>query len=120
MRFVVMALAGASAEYLSDSEVFTSMISQYFTPTLYNELGYAEFISLTESLYDIRDQMLTVDLMTVSQDAITYYNFAALDTSQISAFSFGTQLADYKMDQQQQNSFNNRDNKQALFISEMV
>ena len=56
MRFVVTALAGADPDLINDSLVFTSMISQYFTPPLYGILGYCEFISVTESLYDLRDQ----------------------------------------------------------------
>ena len=58
--------------------------------------------------------------MSISQDAITYFNHGYLDTSQISALNLGTDLVDYKVDTQQVNLFLNKGNKQDIFISEMV
>ena len=66
MRFVVKAKEGASADYVDDTTVFTSMISQYFTPQLYKAQGYMDFISITESRYDLRDKAYLIETLAIS------------------------------------------------------
>ena len=51
--FKVEAKENTSAETIQDTIVYTSMISRYFTPALYNKLGYMEFIAVTEDKFDL-------------------------------------------------------------------
>ena len=38
---------------INDSIVYTSMINRYFDPTVYNEIGYMPFITVTEDTFDL-------------------------------------------------------------------
>ena len=59
-------------------------------------------------------------VLQVMQNAISYYNVAWLDTSQISAINLGTDLVDYKVDTQSSVSVKNNDNAEPFFECQIV
>ena len=54
------------------------------------------------------------------QNAVSYYNIAWLDTSQISAINLGTDLADYTVDTQSSVAVKNNDNAEPFFVCQLV
>lgn len=54
------------------------------------------------------------------QEAISYYDFWWLDTSQISLLSLGTFLVQYKVNDSQRNIVSNYDNDSSIFVAEIV
>ena len=54
------------------------------------------------------------------QNAISYYNIAWLDTSQISAINLGTDLVDYKVSTQSSVTVKNNENVDPFFYCQIV
>ena len=54
------------------------------------------------------------------QNAISYYNIAWLDTSQISAINLGTDLVDYKVSTQASVTVKNNENTDPFFYCQIV
>ena len=54
------------------------------------------------------------------QNAISYYNIAWLDTSQISAINLGTDLVDYKVSTQASVTVKNNENADPFFYCQIV
>ena len=100
-------LTDEQQEHVGDTQVYTSMINRYFTPALIAELGYMDFISVTENKYYLNHQQQINEVMNVLQNAIDWYDFPVIDTSQISIIDFAHHYFDYKVDTMQANNFLN-------------
>ena len=77
------------------------MISRYFNPELYNELGYMEFIAINEDKFDLIPGTAFENMLFVNEDAVNYYDFSIVDTSQLTAFNMAHKFANFKTDRVQ-------------------
>ena len=85
---------------IDGTDIIASMISRYFSPSKYNENGFMSLTAVTQNLYSLNSSERLIHEIQVMQNAITYYNFMWLDTSQISTFNLGDSLDEYKVDTQ--------------------
>ena len=66
------------------------MINRFFNPDIYKSQGYNDFISVTESKFDLIEGKQTQQILYLTKNSIGYYDFKYLDTSQISVIDLGT------------------------------
>ena len=96
LLFRVDAKDGVDPEMINDSIVYTSMINRYFDPTVYNNIGYMPFITVTEDEFDLVHKFTVKQTLQVTRNDISYYNFPLVDTSQIATPDLSEKFKDYK------------------------
>ena len=75
----------------------TSMAIQtrQFTPSTFSRDGYMGFISIRMDTPFVLSDYQSEQIIYMEKNTIEFYDFLWLDTSQISAFFFGTRLEKY-------------------------
>ena len=87
-------------DLIDASEVYSTTLSRYYTPDIYEEVGFEPFISINENLIDLQGlQTVQLNLYTEQQITTTYW-FKWIDTSQFSLIDFGEERIDYKVERQ--------------------
>ena len=77
--------------------VWTSEITRYFNPYTYQELGFEDYVSVSNDVSVLSKESTLVFSKQISKLEISYYPTAWLDTSAISLLDFGHQFEDYKV-----------------------
>lgn len=49
------------------------MISRYFEPNIFNDIGYMPFISVTEKMFELVPEKKVEDTMWIMKNAIEYF-----------------------------------------------
>ena len=81
----------------SKAVVWTSEITRYFNPYTYEDLGFEDYVSVSNDISVLNDESTLVFSKRISKLEISYYPTAWLDTSAISLLDFGHQFEDYKV-----------------------
>ena len=92
-------------------------LSRYYTPKIFEEVGFMPFIALNENIIQLTPLTTTfVNMYIEMQSTVTYW-FKWLDTSQISLFDFGLARRDYKVERQSGNKAGNAAHEQPVLRS---
>ena len=95
MVFHMKPLDGTDTSIINVTHTSMAIQTRQFTPSTFSRDGFMGFISIRMDTPFVLNDYQSDQIIYMERNTIEFYDFLWLDTSQISAFFFGTRLEKY-------------------------